>query len=98
RGRQQDAAEDLERRRLARAVEAEEADHFAAVDRELQIVNRRQLAVVFGQAFDFNHVRGRFSVGGGARKSRDRSNLSAGIFYSRGGLDLRQEADVVYGI
>ena len=54
-GRQQHAAEDLQRRGLAGAVEAEKADDLAAIDREVEVVDGGVLAVVLGQSFDFNH-------------------------------------------
>ncbi len=54
-GRQEHAPQHLQRGALPGAVEAQEADHLAALDGEAEIVDGGVLAVVLGQSFDFNH-------------------------------------------
>ena len=71
-GRQEHAAEDLERGRLAGAVEAEEADDLAALDGEGEVADGGVLAVVLGQSFDFDHGGG---GDGGSRAYADRRRI-----------------------
>ena len=56
RGRQQHAAEHAQRRRLAGAVEPEEADDLALLNGEGEIADGCVLAVVLGQTFDLDHL------------------------------------------
>jgi hypothetical protein len=53
--RQQDAAQHLEGRALAGAVQPQEADDLAPRDAEVEVRDRGVLAVVLGQTFDFDH-------------------------------------------
>ena len=48
------ALEDLDRRRLARAVGPEQAEHLAAPDREVDPADRLQIAVALAQAADLD--------------------------------------------
>ena len=50
-----DAREAAQRRRFARAVRPHQAHHLARLHGERQLVHRRELAVQFGQSFNFNH-------------------------------------------
>src|SRR5262249_26304975 len=49
------AGDHAHRRRLARAVRPEEAEHFAPVDPERDVVDGDRVAVVFGEVFDLDH-------------------------------------------
>src|ERR1051326_6872658 len=55
--------EDAHRRRLARAVRSDEADHFSRTERERHVVERGRAAEFFSQTADFNsHARSRPST------------------------------------
>jgi hypothetical protein len=58
RGRRVEAEDQAHRRRLARAVRAEEAGHDTGSDREGQIIDRPLRSVVLGEAGDLDHVTG----------------------------------------
>ena len=51
-----DAGEAAQRGGLARAVRADEAQHFAGLDGKRKFVHGGELAVKFGEAFDLNHA------------------------------------------
>ena len=53
--RRQEAGQNAHRRAFARAVRAEQADDFAARDRERDVRHRRAARVAFGQIGNFNH-------------------------------------------
>jgi hypothetical protein len=67
----QHARQTLEQRRLARAVGADEAEHFARTDRQRHAGQRGQPAVRLGQAVHSHHRIGHFQ----------RKSLSAGTGY-----------------
>ena len=91
-GRLGQAEQHQDRRRLARAVGPEQAEDLALVDRQVELVDRRELAVLLGQAarMDGNRRRrrtacgsaavaaGRLSDGHIARKTKNRPTTRPG--------------------
>ena len=73
RGRAIEAGDDVERRRLAAAVGADQRMHAAAPHGEIDAVDRLQAAEIFGEASDLQRDAARRNRRGAARAARPAS-------------------------
>ena len=68
-------------RALARAVGSDEAEHFAGLDFQVQILDGRQLAILFGELDEFDHVR---AIQGAARSTVAEKSPPSRFYFGSG--------------